>query len=99
MENKFNYHLLRLLFYLHVENIHRWVFDYLYQQDYQIKLKDKFLLNYYKLLCKIAPEFRPFLKYYKYIFKRVYNQNRINCIKLFLYYKLKKINTERYASK
>ena len=92
-----NYHPLRVIFYLHIERQHRLVFDNLYRQDYRIKLKDKPLLIYYKCLCRIAPKFRAYLKYWKPIITRAYNQKRVNYSTLCSYWKLKQVNTERYA--
>jgi len=92
-----NYSIARILFYKHIENKHRLVFDNLYLQNYKIKLKDKLLLIYYKCLCKIAPEFRAYLKYWKPILNRAYYQKRISWKNLIIWHKLKKVNTERYS--
>ena len=93
-----NYSIARILFYKHIENKHRLVFDNLYQQDYEIKLKDKPLLIYYKILYRIAPEFRAYLKYWNLILNRAYYQKRINWKNLIIWQKLKKANTERYST-
>jgi len=92
-----NYSIARILFYNHIEKKHRLVFDNLYVHDYRIKLKDKPLLIYYKSLCRIAPEFRGYLKYWKPVLKRAYYQKRINWKNLIVWQKLQKVNTERYS--
>lgn len=94
---KFYYNHLLILFCIYIEKTHRKVFDNIYQKNYNIKLKDSYLLTKYKLLCKIAPGFRPYLKYWKAILERAYAQKRVNYINFYLYLKLKNINTDRYT--
>jgi hypothetical protein len=97
LHKKRNYSPLRVLFYAHIEKKHRIVFDCLYQQNYKIRLKDEPLLIYYRILCMIAPEFRPYLRYWKTVVNRAYNQKRVNCINFYIFYIFKKINAERYS--
>ncbi len=90
MENN----LIKTLVAIHAEKKHRKVFDKLYQQDYQIVRRDQVLLTYYKLLCKLFPWFRPYLKKVKT--KLIQKEEVLTLYEHFLYLKLRRINTDRY---
>jgi len=47
---------------IHLENLHRWVFDNLYVQNYVIDESDKPVLEEYKALCEKYPGWRQILK-------------------------------------
>lgn len=54
--------IITLYTYFFVEKVHRHVFDTFYTQDYNITKNDKYYLQYYRLLCKLFPNFRWRLK-------------------------------------
>lgn len=91
------YSLLKSLICVHLEKIHRRVFDYLYHQNHKITKVDKITLFYYKTIKKLLPEFRSYLKYWKPVIDRAYSQKRIDNKTFYVYSKLKNINTDRYA--
>ena len=95
---KYRYNIFRVLLCIHFEKIHRLVFDKLYKQDYDIKIKDKPLLIYYDILFKTVPYFRPYLKKWSEVLRRAYNQRRVSAINFIFYWKLKKVNTEHYSA-
>ena len=43
------------------ERLHRYIFNKLYVQNYQITKKDKVILDNYKKLCEKCPDFRTVL--------------------------------------
>ena len=47
---------------IYLEELHRWVFDNLYVQNYKIDESDQPVLEEYKDLCKKYPEWRSTLK-------------------------------------
>jgi len=46
---------------LETERLHRYVFDKLYVQNYQITDEDQIILDTYNELCKVCPDFRKVL--------------------------------------
>ena len=46
---------------IETERLHRYVFDKLYVQNYQITKEDKEIIDTYDELCKVCPDFRKVL--------------------------------------
>jgi hypothetical protein len=101
MEHKYKKSLI--YFCIVAEKLHRFVFDYIYIQPHEYykrnpKWYDFLILLVHKKLCKMFPQYRSYLKYWKPILKRAYHQHRISLFNWLLLLKLKKINTARYSS-
>lgn len=90
---------MKLLLCLHIEKIHRHVFDKQYKQDYQITILDQPILKYYYFLCWLVPDFRTYLKEKKPIITQLYNDRKLSVIRQLLYIRIEKVNTERYSPK
>ena len=93
-----NYSFIKIFLCLYIERIHRKVFDNFYKQDYVLTFKDKIILCFYKVLCFVYPDFRSYLKFWKPILVRGYNQKRLTIKNQILFLKIRKINVERYSS-
>jgi len=98
MTDKQKYTFIKIIICLHAIKIHRKVYDKQYQQDYKITLKDKPLLLYYRVLTRVYSDFRCYLKRWKPILIRGYNQKRLTITQQIAFWKIRKINTERYSS-
>jgi len=91
------YSIIRLLFCLHIEKIHRLIYDQFYLQSYKLKITDKFFIKYYSILTSFQPNFRQFLKYYKPILNKAYSQHRLSLINQIGFNIIRKRNIERYS--
>lgn len=78
--------------------LHRQVFDKQYVQTCKIGWKDRPILIYFSLMCKIYPDYRSYLKKWKAVLIRAYNQKRISLFQIIAFWQIRKINTERYSS-
>lgn len=88
----------KILIYIYVESIHRRVFDNIFKPQYESTKKDKLLLGWYHLLVFLFPGFRPYLKLWKPILLRAYEQKRLSIINQLGFWKLRKRNVDRYSS-
>jgi len=88
---------IKLLLCIYTEKVHRGIFDKQYRQDYEIAFKDRPVLLLYSVLMRIVPDFRPYLKRWKELSLKAYNQKRLSIIGILLLNKLNKINVIRYS--
>jgi len=82
---------------LYILKYHRHVFDKQYLQTYQITLKDRPVLLWYDFLTKLKPDFRQYLKKWKRILNRAYNQKRLSYKYQMIFWILRTKNLERYT--
>ena len=90
--------IYKILICLYTERIHRKVFDNLYIQEYQITRLDRFLLKWYSFLSWLIPDFRAYLKHWKPILIRGYNIKKLSIINQIVFWRIRKVNVERYSS-
>lgn len=90
--------IAKILLLIHIENIHRVVFDKIYIQSLKKKsIIHRATLHYYNVLFFICPKFRPHLKYIQRLFNRAYNQKRLSVVNYCLFLKLYWKNFDRYS--
>ena len=89
--------ILKILISLHIEKVHRKIYDTQYRQDYKITWKDKPILRYYSLLFWLIPNFRGYLKHWKPIIVKAYNIKKLSIIRQVTFFKIRKVNVERYS--
>lgn len=53
---------MKTILYLHIERMHRYVFDNLYIQSHKITKRDRIVIAYYNALFYLFPDFRHWLK-------------------------------------
>lgn len=92
------YSKLKSLICAHIERMHRKLYDNQYRQEYKLKILDQPLIIYYLILHKMVPDFRPYLKMWKKIGIRAYNQRRLSVLnQICIFWNMRKVNTERYS--
>lgn len=90
------YSKILIFIFLHVEKIHRYVFDIIYVQNYKLKFKDKVILKYYNFLFKLFPDFR-IIKHWQKLLIRAYKLNKLSIINIRIYKKIRFKNFVRYS--
>lgn len=74
------------------------VFDNQYKQEYKITFKDKPILMLYSLLFWFMSDFRSYLKHHKQVITRAYEQKRLKTRRMFVFWAIRNVNTERYSN-
>lgn len=92
--DKRKFYLAKILFGIHIEKNHRYIFDNLYVQKYVIKKSDRKILIYYRLLTYLFNDFRPYLKLHKIELEKIQCKNIWQKI---AYKKLLNVNVIRYS--
>ena len=90
--------ILKILISLHIEKIHRKVYDNQYRQDYKITWRDRPILRWYSFLFLLIPDFRAYLNHWKPIIKKAYNIKKLSIIRQVTFWNIRKVNVERYSS-
>ena len=90
---------IKLKIYIYIVNVHRYIFDNLYVQDYIITKKDKMYILYYNLLCSLFPNFRWELKNNYIYLKKKYDEVGLNKKEQKQFYILIEHNVVRYTEK
>ncbi len=93
-----DFNISKVFLCIYIIKVHRHIYDIQYQQYYKITWKDRPILFWYNILTKIFPDFRAYLKKWKAILTRAYNQKRLSITKQPAFWALRKINVERYSS-
>ena len=97
MEQNKKYNTVKILICSHIEKIHRKIYDELYLQTFKIKWYRRFLLLRYKLLCKLYPDFRPYLKLQKESMSDGYKKCKLSYTNQIIFVYLTKHNVGRYS--
>jgi hypothetical protein len=92
-----DFSIIKICVSLHIENLHRKVYDNQYRQDYKISYNDIPILKYYSILFLIVPDFRAYLKYWKPIIIKAYNIKKLSMKEQLIFWIIRKINVERYS--
>ena len=92
------YSVLILIIALYIERIHRIIYDTIFVQHYKIKFKDELKIKYYRFLRRLFPGFRQYLKYWKYVLNRAYNQKKLSFKNQIGFWKIRNKNVKRYSS-
>ena len=95
-QNKFS--IIKILLSVCLEKMHRNLFNSQFKQDYYITWKDKPILMLYSLLFRLIPDFRAYLKHWKPIIIKAYNQKRLSIIRQITFWNIRNVKVDRYSS-
>jgi len=99
MNKKREYSIFKILLYLHIENIHRYVYDNYYFQNFHIKFNHRLLIIYYNNLTKYNTHFRYYLKLVRISLQDGHRKCKLSYVDEFVYLTLIKRGIIRYGQK